>query len=332
MGGLDHSSHRMVAIGFSERTTVLLLYGFAVVSGLLTMIITRFSLGVSIVFVITYLLFVIFFWINLASVKVYPEESIFSDVKEGKFTPRLIEITYKKKLFEVLLDLILIPLAYWSSYLIRFEGSAYGANLPIFFKSLPIVVACQFLSFFFLGIYRGIWQYAGMRDVITYIKAITAGTVLSALVILGIYRFASFSRTLFIIYWMILIVLITASRFSYRLIGEAAINNSKNGKKRALIYGAGAGGQLAVQEIERNQYAGLVLIGFIDDDIRKQNKTFMGYPVLGGKDALSEIIDRRRISEVVISFRNMDRTELNSLKKDCGELNVNISRLKVFID
>jgi len=332
MGGLDHSSHRMVAIGFSERTTVLALYGFAVVSGLLAMIITRFSPGVSIVFVVTYLLFVVFFWIHLAGVKVYPEESIFSDVKKGKFTPLLIEITYKKRLFEALLDLILIPLAYWSSYLVRFEGSAYGANLPIFFKSLPIVVACQFLSFFFLGVYQGIWQYAGMRDVITYIKAVTLGTVLSALVILGIYRFASFSRTLFIIYWMILIVLITASRFSYRLIGEAAINNSKNGKKRTLIYGAGAGGQLAVREIERNQDMELVVIGFIDDDIRKQNKTFMGYPVLGGKDRLSEIIDRRRISEVVISFRSMDKTALDSLKKDCNELDVNIGRLKVFID
>jgi FlaA1/EpsC-like NDP-sugar epimerase len=114
--------------------------------------------------------------------------------------------------------------------------------------------------------------------------------------------------------------------------GEATFDNSKNGKKRALIYGAGAGGQLAVQEIERNQDIGLVLIGFIDDDIRKQNKTFMGYPVLGGKDRLSEIIDRRRISEVVISFQNMDKRKLNSLKKDCSELNVNISCLKVFIN
>jgi UDP-GlcNAc:undecaprenyl-phosphate GlcNAc-1-phosphate transferase len=331
-GGQDHSSHRMVAIGFPERTAVLMLYGFAGVSGLLAMAVTRLSLGVSLVLVVIYLLFIIFFWINLARVKVYPEESILSEVKKGKLTPILIEITYKRRLFEVLLDLILIPLAYWSSYLLRFEGSAYGANFPIFLKSLPIVVACQLFCFFLLGVYRGIWQYVGMRDVITYVKAITVGTVFSVLVNLGIYRFMSFSRTVFVIYWMILIALVTASRFSYRLISEATPKNSMNRGQRALIYGAGAGGQLVMQEIERNENLSLALVGFIDDDIRKQSKRFLGYPVFGGKDRLNEIVDRYQISEVIISFQNMDRAAMSSLKKECSALGVNLSHLSVIID
>ena len=332
VGGRDHSSHRMVAIGFSERTAVLILYGFAAVSGLLAMTTTRLSLGVSLVLVAIYLLFIIFFWISLARVKVYPEESILSEAKEGKLTPLLIEITYKRRLFEVLLDLILIPLAYWSSYLLRFEGSAYGANFPVFLKSLPIVVACQLFCFFLLGVYRGIWQYVGMRDVIVYVKAITAGTVLSVLVNLGIYRFMGFSRSLFVIYWMILFVLVTASRFSYRLIGEATPKNVMEGRKKALIYGAGAGGQLVMQEIEGNRNLGLALVGFIDDDIRKQDRRFLGYPVFGGKDCLNEIVDKYQISDVIISFRNMDRAALNSLKKACTSLGVNLSRLNILID
>jgi len=331
-GGQDHSSHRMVAIGFPERTAVLMLYGFAGVSGLLAMAVTRLSLGVSLVLVVIYLLFIIFFWINLARVKVYPEESILSEVKKGKLTPILIEITYKRRLFEVLLDLILIPLAYWSSYLLRFEGSAYGENFPIFLKSLPIVVACQLFCFFLLGIYRGIWQYVGMRDVITYVKAITVGTVFSVLVNLGIYRFMSFSRTVFVIYWMILIALVTASRFSYRLISEATPKNSMNSGQRALIYGAGAGGQLVMQEIERNENLSLALVGFIDDDIRKQSKRFLGYPVFGGKDRLNEIVDRYQISEVIISFQNMDKAAMSSLKKECSALGLNLSHLRVIID
>ena len=332
MGGLDHSSHRMVAIGFSERTAVLMLYGFAAVSGLLAMTTTRLSLGVSLVLVAIYLLFIMFFWISLARVKVYPEESILSEAKEGKLTPLLIEITYKRRLFEVLLDLILIPLAYWSSYLLRFEGSAYGANFPIFLKSLPIVVACQLFCFFLLGVYRGIWQYVGMRDVIVYVKAITAGAVLSILVNLGIYRFMGYSRSLFVIYWMILFVLVTASRFSYRLIGEATPKNVMKGRKKALIYGAGAGGQLVMQEIEGNRNLELALVGFIDDDIRKQDRRFLGYPVFGGKDCLNEIVEKYQISDVVISFRNMDRVALSSLKKACTTLGVNVSRLKISVD
>ena len=332
VGGRDHSSHRMVAIGFSERTAVLLLYGFAAVSGLLAMAVTRFSLGVSLVLVVIYLLFIVLFWIYLARVNVYPEESIPSEVKGRKLTPILIEITYKRRLFEVVLDLVLIPLAYWSSYLLRFEATAYSENFSIFLKSLPIVVACQLFSFYLLGVYRGIWQYVGMRDVIVYVKAITAGIVLSVLVNLGIYRFMGFSRTLFVIYWMILIVLVTASRFSYRLIDEAAPKNHTRAGRRSLIYGAGTGGQLVMQEIEQNEKLGLALVGFIDDNIEKQNRRLKGYPVFGGKDRLNEIVKKYRISEVIISFRNMDKGVRDSLRTDCNALGVNVSRLKILID
>ena len=331
VGGRDHSSHRMVAIGFSERTAVFLLYGFAAVSGLLAMAVTRFSLGVSIVLVLIYLLFVIFFWIYLARAKVYPEKSILSQVKNGKLTPVLIEITYKRRLFEVLLDLNLIPLAYWSSYLLRFEGSVYKENFPIFLKSLPIVVACQLFSFFLLGVYRGIWQYVGIRDVIIYVKAITVGTVLSVLVNLGIHRFMGFSRTLFVIYWMILVVLVTVSRFSYRLFDEATPKNHAKAGRRSLIYGAGTGGQLVMQEIEKNENLGLTLIGFIDDNIQKQNRRLKGYPVFGGKDRLNEIVKKYHISEVIISFRNMDKGDRDSLRRDCNALGVNVSCLKILI-
>jgi UDP-GlcNAc:undecaprenyl-phosphate GlcNAc-1-phosphate transferase len=330
-GGQDHSSHRMVAIGFSERTAVVMLYGFAAASGLLAMAVSRLALGVSVVLVAIYLLFVTFFWISLARVKVYPEESVLSEAKKGKLTPLLIEITYKRRVFEVLLDLILIPLAYWISYLLRFEGSAYGANFPVFLKSLPIVVACQLFAFFFFDVYRGIWQYAGIRDVIIYGKAVTAGTVSSVLVNLGLFRFMGFSRTLFVINWVILFVLVTASRFSYRLIGEATPKNVMGAGKKALIYGAGAAGQLVMQEIEGNRDLGLAVVGFIDDDIGKQNRRFMGYPVFGGKDSLKEIVDRYGVSEVVISFRNMDRDSMNSLKKECSALGVNLGCLRILI-
>jgi UDP-GlcNAc:undecaprenyl-phosphate GlcNAc-1-phosphate transferase len=322
----------MVAIGFSERTAVLLLYGFAAGSGLLAMAASQLPLGVSVVLVVIYLLFVIFFWINLAKVKVCPQDSILSELKRGEFTPVLIEITYKRRLFEVVLDLTLIPLAYWSAYLLRFEGSAYGANFPIFFKSLPIVVACQLFSFFLFGVYRGIWQFVGMRDVITYFKAITAGTVLAVLVNLGLFRFISFSRTVFVIYWVILFVLVTASRFSYRLIEEATPKNSSKRGRRALIYGAGAGGQLVMQEIERNQHLGLALVGFIDDDIRKQNRKFGGYPIFGGKDRLDEIVHRNHISEVIVSFQNLERVAKDALRRECSSLGVNLSQVKVSID
>jgi len=332
MGGQDHSSHRMVAIGFSETRAVLTLYGFAGISGILALAVRSLPFGVSVVLVVMYLLFIVFFWITLARVKVYQKESVAAESKKRSLTPLLFEITYKRRLFEVLLDLVLIPLAYWISYLLRFEGSAYGDNFPVFFKSLPIVVACQLFAFFLFGVYRGIWQYVGMRDVIIFGKAITIGAVLSVLVNLGLYRFMGFSRTVFVIYWFILFALMTASRFSYRLIGEATPNEAMKKGKRALIYGAGAGGQLVMQEIEGNRNLGLALVGFIDDDIGKQKRRFLGYPVFGGRGSLQEVIRKHGVTELIVSFRSIDREAMNFLKKDCMALGVNLSQLHIVIE
>ena len=327
-GGQDHLSHRIVAIGFSERKAVLILYGFTALSGLLAIAVTMLHFSISLVLISMFLVFSFIFWTHLAKVNVYEESSIVSGTK---FTPLLVDVTYKKRLFEVVLDLILIPLAYWISYLLRFEGTAYNLNFSTFLNSLPVVVAIQIFSFFLLGVYRGIWQFVSMRDCIIYVKAVTLGTVLSVLTILVLYRFEAYSRTLFIIYWMILLLLVMASRFSYRLIGEMTARNSVASGKRTLIYGAGAGGQLVLREIEQNQGLGLTVIGFMDDDVRKHNSHLFGYPILGGVEELSRFYEKHQISELIISFKNLDKAAEDELKKKCKLLNISLNHLKISI-
>jgi len=156
-GGKDHSSHRMVAIGFSERRAVLVLYGFSMASGIVALAMSRLSLGMALLLVVLYLLFVSFFWIYLGRVKVYPEKSILAKEDSGVLTPVLVEITYRRRLFEVLLDCILISVAYYAAYLLRFEGSP-GRNFDFFLKSLPIMLACQISAFYVMGVYRGVWE------------------------------------------------------------------------------------------------------------------------------------------------------------------------------
>ena len=124
----------------------------------------------------------------------------------------------------------------------------------------------------------------------------------------------------------------TTSRFSYRLIGEAIPKNSPKGGQRALIYGAGAGGQLLSREIEQNKNLDLTLVGFIDDDIRKQDCQFLGHPVLGGKDRLDEIVDKYKISHLIVSFRKISRTDWDSLKKHCHALGIDLNRLNLSVE
>jgi len=325
-GGRDHSSHRLVAIGFSERMAVLVLYGFSVASGLIALAVQSLSIGIILVLILFYLLFVGFFWIYLARVKVYEEGSILSGNGLGPMTPIVIQFTYRRRIFEVLLDLILVAVAYYSAYLLRFEGPVYyliGENFRMFLRSLPIVVACQIFCFYVLGIYRGIWEATGLSDLIDYIKAITLGTVMSMLILLFIYRFESFSRAVFIIYWILILLLVSLSRLSFRLVDEGVKKGRQKGKQ-TVIYGAGAGGQMAAKEIENNPSLGLVIRGFMDDNPRKLKKKIMGYPVLGGREDLEKIIRKRGIQEIIISFKSHAEETRRELSTQCKKMNVEV--------
>jgi len=330
-GGRDHSSHRMVAIGFSEKRAVAILYLFSAVSGAIALGINFMRTGTTLVVITLYVLFVLFFWIYLAKVKVYPEKSVFSEEAPAMFTPILVEVTYRRRLFEVILDLVLIAVAYYTAYLLRFEG-APGANLDFFLKSLPIVIACQILWFYILGVYRGVWETIGVRDLAGYAKAITLGTVMAMLILVFIYRFLSFSRAVFVIHWGLMLILISLSRLSFRLLDEGVRRGGRRGKP-TLIYGAGVGGQMAVREIETNRDLGLTLIGFMDDNPRIHGRKIQGYPVLGGISDLDEIIRKHHVEKVIVSFRNRGAERQREIRRRCAVLNleVEVGRMKLII-
>jgi UDP-GlcNAc:undecaprenyl-phosphate GlcNAc-1-phosphate transferase len=330
-GGKDHSSHRMVAVGLSERKAVLVLYGFSGASGVIALLFNHLNFSTTLALIVFYVVLVALFWIYLGRVKVYPERSILSEDASHVLTPILVEITYKRRLFEVFLDFILISVAYYTSYLLRFEGDIDG-NFGFFLKSLPIVVACQILSFYVTGVYRGVWESTGIRDLIGFIKAITIGTVLSILLILFIYRFESFSRAVFVIYWGLMFILVSLSRLSFRILDEGLRLGNRQGE-RTLIFGAGIGGQMTLKEIESNDELGLKLVGFVDDNPRLHGRKIEGYPVLGGSEDLGAIIRKHDIKKIIVSFKAKGAEKTKDIRTLCTDLDaqVDVKQMRIII-
>jgi UDP-GlcNAc:undecaprenyl-phosphate GlcNAc-1-phosphate transferase len=334
-GGRDHSSHRMVAIGFSEKKAVLVLYAFSAASGCLTLSIHYLSVGPTLVLITLYLLFVLFFWVYLARVKVYQEESLLSNNGLGAITPIIVQLTYRRRVFEVFLDFILVSVAYYTAYLLRFEGPVYyliGENFRFFLKSLPILLACQIFCFYVLGVYRGVWENTSISDLIAYIKGITAAVVLSMGILLFVYRFQYFSRVVFILYWILMLLLVSLSRLSFRIVDEGIKKGRQRGRP-TLIYGAGVGGQLVAKEIENNRSLELVVVGFIDDNPRKHKRTIMGYPVLGDVQELERIIKKNGIKEIIISFRNNGEARKREMIEFCRQIggDIDVKQMKFMI-
>ena len=330
-GGRDHSSHRLVAIGLSERAAVALLWSLAAIGGGLGIAMDfsgrtwSMSSAASLAFVVVMALFAVY----LAGIRVYDDGD--THAEPGAVTPIVVEFMYKRRVAEVLLDCALVSLCYYIAYRLRFEDPyEFAKNFETFYSSFPIILAAQMIAFFGVGVYRGAWRHFGMMDSIGIAKGVFLGTVGAQLFILYVYHYFAYSRTVFAIYAVLVLIAVTLSRASFRMVGEFVQRQRRSGT-RMVIYGAGDGGGLVIREL-LGQGAETRLIGFIDDDPRKAGIRVMGYPVLGGYSALTVLINSNSVDGIVVSARSMPPERLNNLKTLCSERSVKLSRLRVGLE
>jgi UDP-GlcNAc:undecaprenyl-phosphate GlcNAc-1-phosphate transferase len=325
-GGRDHSSHRLVAVGLSERTAVGVLWLLAAVGGALGVGIDYFNLSWSAPAIGLFLVAMLIFALYLSRIRVYGEDQA-AGIDRGVLTPLASEFMYKRQVSEVLLDLVIVTITYYSSYRLRFEGPDFGANFPFFYRSLPLVLGVQMVSLFAVGVYRGVWRYFGLMDVVVLGKGVLVGLVGAQLLLLYLYRFESYSRAVFVIYGALAMLALTLSRASFRLVGEFVSRRHATGR-RCLIYGAGDGGALAVRELMGAPQPYRV-VGFIDDNPLKRRLRVVGYPVVGDGDALVAFVSSHAVDTVVVSSRSIAGGRLHALEQLCSQHGVELLRLRV---
>jgi len=332
MGGKDHSSHRLVAIGLPERTAVLTLYMFSVLGGAVALVGALYRADVFFICLVLFSLVSLFFWVYLGGVRVYPEEEKNLIERSRALTVFWISFTYKKRVFEVLLDVLLISFGYWLSHVLRFEGSLYVAVFPFFLKSLPIALGSLLLAYFAFGVYRGVWRYTGVLDIVAYSKAVSVGVALSILLIWLQYGFEGYSLSVFAIFWAVCLIFLTGSRLSFRMISESLRRKSMTNGRRVLIYGAGDKGVMTLREIINNEGLGLTPVGFIDDDVRKHKSRIRGYEVLGGLESLERAVARLGVDEVIVASKKIPPKNIQTTNTVCQGLGVSLRNMELFID
>jgi UDP-GlcNAc:undecaprenyl-phosphate GlcNAc-1-phosphate transferase len=334
-GGRDHSSHRLVAIGLSERRAVTLLWILAAVGGVLGVVLSYFGQrsSWSIPAAIAFILGMILFAAYLARIRVYEDRDL--RVKRGALTPIVVDFMHKRRVAEVLLDFCLITFCYYVAYRLRFEDpNDFLLNFDRFTKSLPIVLAAQMLAFFVVGVYRGVWRHFGMTDAVVVARGVFFGTVAAELFILYVYHFFAYSRTVFIVYAMLLLSAVTLSRASFRLLGDFAQRQRRRAQPdgmRVVVYGAGDKSGLVISELHTRD-AGAKILGFIDDDPRKAGIRVMGYPVLGGGSALAVLAKAGAVNRVIICVSHMAPERLNNLEVLCSENGITLLRLTIGLE
>ena len=313
-GGQDHSSHRLVRLGLSEKHAVLLLAVIASALGATSLAYNvlddqRLALvGV----LVTFVLLVQF-------------ASFLADVEKrapGQAAPGLMQTfaVHWRRLVEVVVDFGLIAAAFVAAYLLKFGWSGTSSQRHIALVSLPILIAARYLAFIPFGLYRSIWRYAGARDILSIVSAVIVSELIGLSYIVLTQDTADFSRSFFIIDGLLCAAVIAGSRLVERALVTGVRTYHARSGQRTLIIGAGRTGRSLMRELRET--TGERVVGLVDDNPRLRRRRVHGVPVVGGTHELARLLERLEPDVVLVTIPDADRTLLDSLVNACAEANV----------
>jgi FlaA1/EpsC-like NDP-sugar epimerase len=118
--------------------------------------------------------------------------------------------------------------------------------------------------------------------------------------------------------WMMHVILIGGSRFSWRMYRDYYIK-TKQEKKRALIIGAGAAGSMLVRQFTKNHDAEILPVGFVDDDTAKQKLQIYGVTVMGRTEDIPQLVEKLNVETIIIAIPSMSKSEIQRVYQECSK-------------
>jgi len=242
---------------------------------------------------------------------------------------------FSKNLFFIIaVDMLLLAGSLLAANLVRFDFSMNHEEWMHLKKILPIALVIKLAILYFFDLYRGMWRFTSIADLLNIIKASTLSSLIIVFVILfGPTRFHGVSRSIFIIDWGFTILLIAGFRLSVRVyfvhlsekdsiiyairkFGELLIKRSK-GSKNLIIIGAGNCGEKIYREIRDNTDLKFNIVGFLDDDINKIGKKIHGVPILSIIKDIAGAAKSVRADEALIAIPSANSQQMRKVVALC---------------
>jgi UDP-GlcNAc:undecaprenyl-phosphate GlcNAc-1-phosphate transferase len=296
IGGRDHTSHRLVAFGLSERQAVLVLYGIAFICGLASIGLEAWDYDLSLVLIPILLIVLSLFVAYLARMKVVSKE----ESSTNGITRWIVNLTFKRRLLELIFDLFLIGVSYYLAFWTRFGLNMTSTSMNLFLISWPVALGISYATFYILGIYRGVWRYVGINDLIRYVGAAIVSGALTWIINKLIFPNQPFTGDVFLLFILYLLIGLAGSRSSFIILDRLYAQQFSGMKQEnVLLYGAEDAGEIALRWILRNPTMGYSVVGFIDDDSMKWGSNIHGVNILGDINKLDQYIQDKQVKGVI---------------------------------
>lgn len=208
-----------------------------------------------------------------------------------------------------------ILLAYWIRFNLSFSipTSLYEGFWRLLIMAIPI----QGAAYWIFGLYRGIWRYASLQDLVRVVKAVLLGFTILVGIAAFWFRLESIPRSVFILYPILLIPGLTAPRILYRWYKEKRLSFDVVESKRTLVVGAGRHGEQLVRDIRR--YPEYLPVAIVDDDPLTHGREIHGIRVRGGIDDLGDILVRFNVELVLVAIPSASRSVIRKIVNIAGK-------------
>jgi len=222
-------------------------------------------------------------------------------------------------------DVTLSVLSLFLAFYLRFDGVIPADRILMFYKVLPLVCFARATCYFGFGFYARLWEHASLHDLAQIVKAVILG---SGLFIVGLYfydRLLYVPRSVLAIDAVLLIFILGGSRLGWRLWKELKkrkhfVDNKVSVK--VIIFGAGFYGAGLLKQI-RNFPIDYSVVGFIDDNPRKLNKTLMGVEIIGARKDIPRIAKKLNVKTILVAIGDISPDNLREIDSLCKQGNLN---------
>ncbi|MDR7079589.1 FlaA1/EpsC-like NDP-sugar epimerase [Neobacillus niacini] len=225
-------------------------------------------------------------------------------------------MTYKKRLTTLaILDSIIVLTAIYISYW-TVNPTIHIFKVPMLPVTAITLLVCHHLFASVYHLYNKAWQYASVGELVAIVKAVTFSIAATSAMQMIVFH-NTYVRALMIT-WMIHVLLIGGSRFSWRMFRDNIMNKQKNIKK-TLIIGAGSGGTMVARQLLSNHEIDLKPVAFIDDDPNKFKLDILGIPVVGNSECIAQTVEKYQIENIVIAIPSLTQKELHRIFEECAK-------------
>lgn len=225
---------------------------------------------------------------------------------------------FYKKLPVIAYDVLSIPIAWYVAYSLRYNMQPFTSHVLSreSFFSLAVLMAMQVASYYYFKVYRGLWVFSSINDLIRIVKALLASIVLAIPVLYMSSLLMHIPRSILPIYAMVLASLLCGGRFFLRIFRDGKQSNSKKiDHQRVLIIGAGHAGESLVRDLKRTK--GYLPVGLLDDNPGKQGLEIHGIRVLGATHELQEVVLSHQVEMIFIAIPSARATLMRRIVALC---------------